>query len=391
MLNDAALSNTKATDSDSRLIAQSITADGVVTGSVSTGDTQVIVTPSSGHYIQSLTIDLGSGFLPVNICTGTTIFGRAGSAMCNTGFGDRMASLAHRDVGATQISLSEELSAGLGTGYRAVPNTSKDDDGYYTMAAGCTGAGGPSQTCATVVRATRPSADCGTSGTIDDRIADCNTSNNSSATWDGAMNGIEGEGVWKLVTRIFDAARTYEVWRDERTKLLWSDRLGDLTTNTNQGVFNWCMASGNTEDSTNGVECTAGLNSASNINRPGVSLCYDDGVGPLTTPNGINNSTTAANLASWDSAGLTDSQQNDIIRAKGNLTSVSSRLPTRADFMQADLDGVTYVLPNSETYYFWSASIFSTDRRLAWIFTGGNGYMTTGTRSGSNIVRCVGR
>ena len=53
----------------------------------------------------------------------------------------------------------------------------------------------------------------------------------------GKKYGQDGEGDWKLVSvLIADGPVTYEVWRDERTKLLWSDRASSN--------YNWFQAAG---------------------------------------------------------------------------------------------------------------------------------------------------
>jgi hypothetical protein len=353
------------------------------------------VTLNENASAETSTPDMGSDFTAANICSGKTIFGTLGSAVCNSVFGDLVGSNAHRNVNASQITLKDEIDNGLDTGYRAIPDVSKDDDGYWTSAAGCTAAGGSANTCTTVVKATRPTVDCGSSGEIEDRITDCVTANPSASTWDGSVKGLGGEGTWKLVTRISSTTypsetQTYEVWRDERTGLVWSDQLGNRSPSVNKGRFNWCLASGNTQGGY-GVECQVAT--AGSYNNAGVSLCYDDGAGSLITPNGMHNATTATNLAAWDSTGLTDSERNNIVRAKGALTSLTWRLPTKADWMQAEVNGVRHVLPNLGTEHFWSASVSSKSRSSAWFFIGYNGFVSSySVRSDSFIsVRCVGR
>jgi hypothetical protein len=93
---------------------------------------------------------------------------------------------------------------------------------------------------------------CGkTDATVTSKIADCAAKNPSVATWDGTAKGISGEGSWTLVTVYSSAVgdtdgttcnttACYEVWRDNRTGLLWSDALDESGTTT----FNWCHASG---------------------------------------------------------------------------------------------------------------------------------------------------
>lgn len=151
---------------------------------------------------------------------------------------------------------------------------------------------------------------------------------------------------------------------------------------------NWCLATGNTQGGY-GVECQVAT--ASSYNNAGVSLCYDDGAGPLVTPNGMHNATTTTNLAAWSSVGLTDSEQNNIVRAKGDLTSLTWRLPTRADYMQAEVNGLRHVLPNLGEESLWSASVNSDSRGYAWFFFGSSGIVSVNLRYVSYSVRCVGR
>ena len=196
-----------------------------------------------------------------NVCTETTVFGTLGSAPC---YSVPMSS-ALRDAGVApvpqlagqtislQISQQAEvttyagavgspasnLPTGAGYNYREVPDQDKDDDGYLGTSSNY---------------APRPGQDCGLSGSITTRIADCYAKNGCSnstytdqpncianggtwwdhGTWDGAVQGNAGQGKWRLVTR---NGANKEVWRDERTQLVWSSK---ATTTTN-----WCQASGN--------------------------------------------------------------------------------------------------------------------------------------------------
>ncbi|MGZ3770395.1 MAG: hypothetical protein ACXVCR_09845 [Bdellovibrio sp.] len=185
----------------------------------------------SGNTIQFTEANL----LSSNIKNGVSIFGVTGTY---TGGGVSLASNANRDPAAIawpvwegqttslQLSASAEvttyqaanLPTTAGYNYRDVPDQYKDDEGL-------TG---------NVNYALRPQNNCGTSGSIDARIADCATQNPTRSTWDGSTSSNGGYGTWKLVTR---KAANKEVWRDERTKLIWSSLVGT-------GV-NWCQASGN--------------------------------------------------------------------------------------------------------------------------------------------------
>src|ERR1035438_5626790 len=61
-----------------------------------------------------------------------------------------------------------------------------------------------------------------------------------------------GEGNWSLVTKTADGVGTgHEVWRDERTQLLWSDNMSSR--------YNWFQAAGY---SCTGASCPGGSNSS---------------------------------------------------------------------------------------------------------------------------------
>lgn len=102
----------------------------------------------------SVVIAMGTDFIKANICNGKTIFGRTGTAICNSIFGDLTASGANRNLGSTQATLSGEVNLGtcssggyttrasceaasvtwtpsaMGANYRIVADDRTDDDGY---------------------------------------------------------------------------------------------------------------------------------------------------------------------------------------------------------------------------------------------------------------------
>lgn len=172
---------------------------------------------------------------------------------------------------------------------------------------------------------------------IQARIADCAAKNSALlASWTGQASGTGGEGDWKLVTK--NAAG--EVWLDGTTNYLWSDRISDAA--------NWCNASGNNETPVSGttIDCkTLG----------GQNLCAN----VLTT-------------------GISDNE-------------VSWRLPTRNDFLQADLNGARFVLPNVDEVAFWTATVSGANRDEAWMMSMSAGILSAQNRSSTHGVRCVGR
>lgn len=284
------------------------------------------------------------------VCAGILIFGVTGTAICNSSFGDLISSNMHRDVGTDQMSLTTERTTTVYVvGYREVPNILNDDDGYNASSP--------------IVKASRPTVDCGETGEISDRIIDCETDNGSTAIWEGAINGIAGEATWRLVTRKNGA----EVWRDERTRLLWSD--------TDSINLNWCRASGNSQvDDPNGY-----------CSNPG----NQDAINPYSTCSEFPGS-----QGTFFGDNYVTGTYSDFKGGMGLLSStiVRWRLPTRNDYLQADIDGISAVLPNMPVS-FWASTAVSWGRVLAWVYHGGDGTLNGALRSGagSNTVRCVGR
>jgi hypothetical protein len=194
---------------------------------------------SSGYYTSITNTPSAS-----QIASGSTILGVAGTA----DFGTFTNSNIFRTVGTTPITLQAEVTtyAGSGstptllTGYRAISDVTKDDDGLNDSDwdPGCS-SDGTGCTSVLPITSTQHAAfvDCGFSKTsITAAIADCATQNGATATWNGSTNGNSGEATWKLVTH--DGANE-EVWQDQRTGLIWSS----LVTTSD----NWCRASGNAQ------------------------------------------------------------------------------------------------------------------------------------------------
>jgi hypothetical protein len=262
------------------------------------------------------------------------------------------ASQMHRDSATPQNTLAQELALGTAavqSTYRQVPNITKDDEGTV---------GG------SVTFALRPTTPCGTTqNTVAARIADCAAQNPTRSTWDGPTNGNAGQGVWKLVTY----NSTHEVWRDERTTLLWSDTLG---------TTNWCRASGSSGGGPYGqVDPSSYCDNVVNQNQvTPESWCTEDA--GLSTP------------------GTYDSMKGGMrFAATGTSPSVVWRLPTKWDYDQAELNGIRFPLPNI-LFTFWSATVFSSTRDWAFAFRGDSGeydYFFANRNGAGYSVRCVGR
>lgn len=344
-----------------------------------TATTSITASIPNGFYSSKSVSFTDLFLLPANIKSGITIFGVTGTSAGN-------ASNAHRDLAGTQLSAAAEAStyAGIalpatgGYTYRDVPKISKDDDG--------TTGGSVSY----VNRTSWTGLVCGTSGTLDQRITNCAGVLGSTATWTGEANGNGGQGNWKIVTRSGDCTSTApnrvckEVWRDENTQLLWSSKVSE--------AINWCKSSGSNNIGGNPSAEDDLQNFCDNASYQAVvvqaiSACHDD--------NSVNFINTDASLTNTAGKGALN---------KSSTPAVAWRLPTRADYQQANNDGMRFVLPDAgskisgaTSTYEWTSSVLSTSRASAWIFDSYLGYFATNSRelttySGTNVgVRCIGR
>ena len=301
---------------------------------------------------------------PRKYCTGIKIFGYQGMAYC--GEGKDPLNL-HRNVGTLALNTSTAPSAD----YRLFPDPAKDHDAQTV------GSSGVSKLT------TRPSVVCGSSGTLASRIANCATQNPTTSYWDGSANANAGQGLWRLVTvkplsGSDCTSGCTEVWRDERTGLLWGDVMED-NSGTPVTDWNWCKASGKSNAASNppskedetGLRCSDATyqgQAATGANMP-VSLCVDN----------------AAFKA-------LDSRQS-LARGDLNLTSTPAIrwwLPTRSDWLRAERNGLRFVLPNMSNE-FWTATVDSATPANAWTFDGASGgKLNSVSRIVDKKVRCVG-
>ncbi len=186
----------------------------------------------------------------------------------------------------------------------------------------------------------RPLVDCGggtSFATVTARLEDCLQKNTDRAGWAGSRFGTAGEGSWRLVTK--NGSR--EFWLDASTNLIWSPILT---------ATNWCRASGNIQ-----------------------------GVGGTV-------SVDCQNLA-----GGTPSCDGEELDAAG--TNVRWRLPTRSDFLQADLNGLRAVLPKeADGNGLWTATLRAgtPDRSEAWVYQSKEGTLAGAAMTAPRSVRCVG-
>jgi hypothetical protein len=296
--------------------------------------------------------------------------------------------------GETRIQKSDSSSTApdSNSGYRALSSIMKKADYYYHN---------KGESAATRVdRSTWGATTCGTvQATINARIADCAKVIGAKATWDGTVNGKEGQRLWKLVSRTGDVnsvGRAREVWRDENTGLLWSSLVSGATNNTDvrpnggpEGVkstfINWCKASGSNNITNNPTAQPDNYNFCDNARYQNVgtgpavkavSACFEDGENFFTTvdPRIDNAGKAGLNLAS--------------------TPSVAWRLPTKDDYQQAFEDGISNVLqemgPNTYNYE-WTSTVIFGAREYAWHFDPFIATLDIGVRQYKNAVRCVGR
>lgn len=220
---------------------------------------------------------------------------------------------------------------------------------------------------------------CGAIGTIAARIAECSSLNGLWSFYDGKKYGQDGEGDWKLVSVVDNAGTKFEVWRDERTKLLWSDKAS--------ANYNWYQAAGYSKASADSIRETQftsepGVleNSAPfNLNQTlqpasPISVCPDVSGGVIAAGGGTP-TYTYVNPETDFKAGLSYPQ-------------TTWRLPSINDWQLANVNGIRKVLPNMDNN-FWSSSSYSNGRSNAWGFNGVNGYMDISNRSNTFSVRCV--
>lgn len=279
------------------------------------------------------------------ICNDKALLGTPGTANCTA-----RTAMNHLDKGNTPSTLTENFATSAPTG-RLVP-MNKDDDG---------------ESRANITKFDRTGLKvCGTvATTLALKIADCLAQNSTKSRWLGAQ-GNAGQGNWTLVQARSGTASDgtacgtcNEIWRDDRTGLLWSDRL----SNTEK----WCKASG----SNTGTIC------ADLANQPSTpdSLCAEGG-NPIRVVDAVY-----------------DAAKGNLLAASGTIK-VRWWLPTRADWMQAEENGIRFVLPNIADNY-WTATADSGVQTRAWIFvnasSAGGGFDTLDMLDATTSTRCIGQ
>lgn len=175
--------------------------------------------------------------------------------------------------------------------------------------------------------------DAGVEPTISMRIADCrdkNPDNVKAHFWSGKNNGLSGEGDWRLVAHKGERS----VWLDVSTGLIWSPPTVERS---------WEFASGS------GV---------AEVDR----IC-----------NGANDIANETDFF----LGITPEE-------------VAWRLPTRNDYLQADINGSRYVLSIiGDSQIYWTAN-YITESQQAWAIQQNTGILSRQAETHSLRVRCVG-
>lgn len=298
--------------------------------------------------------------------------------------------------------------------YQVVPNPVTDSDGRFSDNAENLG---KKHYLDRIVG--RPDQECGTSGTISQRITHCGQENGVKAFYNSAQYGGGGEGDWRLVTRLSSGE---EVWRDERTKLLWSDKamgnpnasISDYSHPSHGGYYNWYQASGYARNATTSLDETGfvadpGDPATQCHNGNGMVKCQESN--PISVCAEVDPVTHK--IIGGGAVSSYDYQDNPETAFKGELKvsdGVLWKLPSIDDFKIADANGIRKVLrymdgmdadgndlnviphDNGSWFYFWSSSSYSDNRFSAWVFSGADSELYSVNRSsgGNYFVRCVG-
>lgn len=237
----------------------------------------------------------------------------------------------HRERNNAPITYySEIITNSEGAKVRAIPDIRFDDEGADEKNVSTrTFQVRPDQLCGSVIKAS-----------LKDKIADCLKMNGEKSSWNGTIDAGSAESLWVLVTLAEnEAGEKYEVWLDTRTGMVWSDLVA--------ANGNWCQASGSQLPKSEhvGENCE--------ITGKGASLC------------------TNYNPA--------------------ELPKVSWRLPTRHDYLQADIDGIRFVLlPGTDTFWTATASSDVKARDKAWTYNMRNGTLVAELMNTTRHVRCIG-
>lgn len=243
-----------------------------------------------------------------------------------------------------------------------------------------------------VNRGTWSNTQCGLVGTINARVANCVTAFAANASWKGSVRGNAGQTDWDLVTRkrdSVDASKTYEVWRDSSTGLMWSSLVSTS--------LNWCKSTGS-----NGRKVF-----------DGADMVYDQLTSSEDDPSNYCDNPTYQDQTTPQSACYMDpvasgdphlfASTYDTATTPGKagllpgLTAATGRVywrtPTMYDYILANHHGLRFVLPDigTSTDEEWTSTTSASNRKNAWTFSGKTGARQYKQRNNPAAVRCIGR
>lgn len=353
------LAGTALYDSTGRLVTGAATDFGAI-------DLDLASVPSGGGFFSSMILSLTTG----DVCKGKSIFGTLGQALCPE---EMSAGNAFRASGS--LSLSGELAAGICTDASYNTRDSCEDANVSNVWTPSVASGekianteadtiAPATTrdAATYSYAsgvwTQASIDanyvCGVSGNIKTRINNCNRQ------WRATTGSKSGGGTWSLISRQDLSGTKYEVWRDEKTALIWSDNMGQATQ---------CAAAG---DNAPGGYC--------DLNAPITeSVCAETGFAGAAITNIRGRIGLGPYTYDATKGGMGLNSANPVLW----------RLPTLQDYTTAYGNGMAYVLPRPE----WSitASVSGISAMYFGFDSGGYVNVDYSSRNTDFSVRCVGR
>lgn len=222
--------------------------------------------------------------------------------------------------------------------------------------------------------------DCGANqGTVAEKIINCAVTNLGSTV---AVNETEGK-VWQLVSKVGG----HLVWKDLKTGLIWSSKLGQAT---------WCVAAGDANE--NDGKCKEVPLQPSFPDAQ--SFCDEMDASDFSALNELGQ--YAFSTHSWSRVSATVLGENWLTGSygdsKGRMGFVASdenpsvvwKLPSKSDFDTARVNGFTDVVKaGSSNFKIWSSTIKSGEENFAYHYREPNISPFTTDRQTSLDVHCV--
>jgi hypothetical protein len=199
---------------------------------------------------------------------------------------------------------------------------------------------------------------------IQKRMDECIAKNPGKTFWKGADGQLMGEVSWDLVARVSHASISgeREIWRDRATGLIWSDVVASTS---------WCKAAGNSESQGG---CDTDNNPSTNPGGNIINICHI----------GLGNAD--------DQFG-----KGDINGIGPDEKVIHWRLPTRNELLQADINGIRFVLrkfreavKTTSNFKVWTSSTRTQNPAQAWSFNAQEGTLDNESKTSNNNVICVG-